>query len=201
MIYLIRHGETELNATRVVQPSETPLNARGMRQAERLAARLAGSGIVHVLCSDLPRACMTAEPLARAVGARLEHTPLLQERNFGEIRGRAYAELEFDLFALDYAPPGGESWAEFHARVDSAWQRVAALARQLDGNLAVVTHGLVCGSVAGRFMALPNGQPPPARWGNTSLTVCDCEPPHAVQLLNCVAHLQGDDDQAAPSGL
>lgn len=201
MIYLIRHGETQLNATRVVQPSDTPLNARGIRQAERLAERLSGSGIEHVLCSDLPRACMTAEPLVRVTGARLEHTPLLQERSFGEIRGRPYAELGFDLFALDYAPPGGESWAEFHARVDSAWQHAATLARRLDGSLAVVTHGLVCGSIAGRLLGLPAGQKSPARWGNTSLTLCERVPPHAVQLLNCVAHLEGDDDEAAPSGL
>ena len=39
-ILLIRHGETELNAKRVLQPPETPLSERGVAQAERLARRL-----------------------------------------------------------------------------------------------------------------------------------------------------------------
>jgi probable phosphoglycerate mutase len=201
MIYLIRHGETELNATRVVQPADTPLNARGVRQAELLAERLRTAGITQVLCSDLPRACMTAEPLVRATSARIDHSDLLQERSFGDLRGRPYAELQADIFAADFEPPAGESWSVFHDRVARAWQRVAELARSANGNFAVVTHGLVCGSIASRFLRLPVGQPVPARWGNTSLTICDGGPPHAVELLNCVAHLAGDYDGSAPSGL
>jgi len=201
VIYLIRHGETELNATRVVQPASTPLNARGQSQAARLAQRLAAIGVEHVLCSDLERARMTADPVVRATSARIEYTPLLQERNFGDLRGRPYSELREDIFARDFAPPNGESWPEFDARVSEAWQRVAALAGGVRGNLVVVTHGLVCGSIAPRFLKLGSGQIVPERWGNTSVTTCERAAPHAVQLLNCVAHLQGDDDQAAPSGL
>ena len=201
MIYLIRHGETELNATRVVQPSDTPLNARGQSQAARLAQRLAALGIEQVLCSDLERARMTADAVVRATGARIEYTPLLQERNFGDLRGRPYAELRVDLFARDFTPPGGESWPEFDARVSKAWQRAVALAEQVRGNLAVVTHGLVCDSIAWHCVKLGSGQIVPERWGNTSVTTCERAAPHAVQLLNCVAHLQGDDDHAAPSGL
>jgi probable phosphoglycerate mutase len=201
VIYLIRHGETELNATRVVQPSDTPLNARGQAQAARLALRLSSLGVQHVLCSDLERARMTAQPLQDATNARIEYTPLLQERNFGDLRGRPYAELREDIFARDFVPPGGESWPDFDARVSEAWQRVAALAASVAGNLAVVTHGLVCGSVAGRFLSLPSGHSVPARWGNTSVTSCERAAPHLVQILNCVGHLSGDDDQNAPSGL
>jgi probable phosphoglycerate mutase len=201
MIHLIRHGETALNAARVVQPADTPLNARGEQQAARLAQRLATAGIVHVLCSDLPRARMTAAPIARATGASVEHTPLLQERNFGDLRGRPYRELREDIFARSFVPPGGESWSQFEARVDEAWRSVVAVAAQRPGGLAVITHGLVCASIASRLLRLPEGVSAPGRWGNTSLTICERGAPHAVQLLNCVAHLEGGDDQAAPSGM
>jgi broad specificity phosphatase PhoE len=144
---------------------------------------------------------MTADPIVHATGARIEHTPLLQERNFGDLRGRPYAELREDIFARDFAPPAGETWTEFDARVSEAWRLVAVLAANLRGNLAVVTHGLVCGSVAARYLSLPAGQILPERWGNTSVTTCERVMPHVVQLLNCVAHLDGDDDRAAPSGL
>ena len=39
-ILLVRHGETDGNASRVLQRADVPLNERGMRQAERLARRL-----------------------------------------------------------------------------------------------------------------------------------------------------------------
>ena len=116
-IFVIRHGETPSNAARIVQTPETPLSARGIEQAEQLARRLANSGIEQILSSDLPRAVMTAQRLEIATGAPISHDSLLQERNFGDVRGTAYSDLEADLFAADFSPPNGESWATFDARV------------------------------------------------------------------------------------
>src|SRR4051812_18979086 len=103
-IYLVRHGETVGNRDRVMQLPDIPLSERGKQQAEHLARRLADAQIVHVLSSDLPRAVMTATPLAQRLGLTVETTPLLQERNFGAIRGTPYASLPFDPFAPDYEP-------------------------------------------------------------------------------------------------
>ena len=107
-IYLIRHGETAGNATRVVQVPEIPLSPNGIHQARRLARRLAGEGIGQILSSDLARAAMTAEAVAETTGAPIRYDALLHERNFGDVRGTPYAELSVDLFAPDYDPPGGE---------------------------------------------------------------------------------------------
>jgi broad specificity phosphatase PhoE len=194
-IYLIRHGETPGNAGRVVQTADTPLSRRGLLQARRLAERLAAerTSIARILASDLVRAAMTAEPLREALDAPLEFEPLLQERNFGEIRGTPYAELEVDIFAAGFAPPGGETWKTFDARVDRAWRRVTAVARATPGHLAVVTHGLVCFSLATRHLALPPGAEPQRGFANTALTIAQAEPPHAVMLFNCTAHLEGED--------
>jgi probable phosphoglycerate mutase len=194
-IFLIRHGETAGNATRVLQFPDIPLTTRGQEQAARLAQRLAGEGIGGILSSDMTRAAMTAEPLARATGAPIAFEPLLHERNFGDIRGRAYDTLGFDPFALDYAPPNGESWAVFHARVDRAWERVREIAAATAGHLAVVTHGLVCRSIASRHVSLADGLAVPERWENTSVTIVDAQAPYRVDLLNCCAHL---DDLRAP---
>lgn len=188
-IYLVRHGETASNAARVFQMPETPLSERGLDQAERLAARLADRGIGLVLASDFARAAATAERLARAAAAPLELEPLLQERDFGLLRGRPYAELAEDAFAADYEPPGGESWPAFDARVDRAWERILAAAARSPGSLAVVTHGLVCFSLATRWLRLPPGADPRRGFPNTALTVIEPEPPFAVSLLACAAHL------------
>lgn len=197
VIVLIRHGETTGNAARIVQRPDIPLSERGIAQAERLAQRLASAGITGILSSDLARAAMTAEHLSRMTGLPIAFEPLLHERNFGDIRGTAYADLGFDPFDPGYAPPNGESWEVFHARVDRAWARVREVAAASPGHLAVVTHGLVCKSLAGRHLALPDGEGVPERWENTSVTIVDARAPWRVSLLNCCAHL--DDQPAAPT--
>jgi 2,3-bisphosphoglycerate-dependent phosphoglycerate mutase len=190
-IFLIRHGETLGNATRTVQHPDIPLSPRGIEQAGRLAKRLERAGIAAILASDYARAAQTAEYLGRVTGVPVRHEPLLQERNFGDIRGTPYADLGFDMFAPDYAPPNGETWERFHARVDRAWEAVRAAVAAPDAHLAVVTHGLVCRSLAARHLRLPEGHPVPERWENTAVTIVDVPAPWRVRLLNCIAHLDG----------
>ena len=196
MIFLIRHGETPGNARRIVQRPGIPLSRRGVAQAERLARRLGREGIARILSSDLARAAMTAEHLRQVTGAPVQFDPLLQERNFGDLRGTAYADLGFDMFAPGYAPPNGETWEVFHTRVDRAWALVQETAAATSGHLAVVTHGLVCRSLAARHLILPAGQDVPERWENSALTVIEGPAPWRVRLLNCIAHL--DDPATAP---
>jgi len=194
---LIRHGETDGNASRVVQRPDIPLSSRGVAQAEALARRLSREGIAGILSSDLARAVGTAERLQQATGAPLSFDPLLQERNFGDVRGTAYDDLGFDLFAPDFAPFNGETWDVFHARVDRAWKAVRALSLATRGDLAVVTHGLVCRSLAGRHLRLEDDLVVPERWENTSVTIVEGAEPWRVRLLNCVVHLE--DPEVRPA--
>ena len=190
MILLIRHGETPGNAARVVQTPETPLSERGVGQARRLGARLAGEAVGGILASDLERAAMTARCVADATDAPITFEPLLHERNFGDLRGTPYAELGVDLFAPELVPPGGESWQTFHARVDRAWERILEEVARTAGDLAVVTHGLVCLSITTRCAALsPTETPELTGFANTSVTRIEHTPPHRVMLLDCTEHL------------
>ncbi len=192
VIYLIRHGQTALNAAAVVQPSDTPLNRRGVRQAELLARRMAELGVAHVVASDLPRAVMTAEPIVLATSASVEYSTLLQERNFGDVRGTPYAELRDDIFTQGYEPPNGESEPDFDRRVSDAWAYVLDVRRRMEGNLAVVTHGLVLRSLCFQSLQLRQGTEVPGPFRNSSLTVVEEDPPHRVALLDSVAHLSAD---------
>ena len=199
-ILLVRHGETASNAARVLQTPDIPLSAHGIAQADRLALRLAKLGVAAIVSSDYARARMTAERIAAATGAPIEIWPELRERNFGTLRGRAYAELGFDPFAPDYAPPEGESWEAFHERTGRAWPRVWNRGRRMRGNLAVITHGLVVRAFAERNVGL-GGVETPMAWPNTSLTIVSSEPPPSLELLNCVEHLaELDSARAATLG-
>lgn len=188
LIFLIRHGETAANASRIVQTPDVPLSERGIAQAERLAMRLARHGVEAIVSSDYARAQMTAVRIRSATDAAIELSPELRERNFGILRGRSYAECPADIFAPDYAPPGGETWGEFHARVARAWGRITAVAGDMRGNLAVVSHGLVCRSVVERLVGLGD-RVSPAHWPNASLTILSAEMPWTVLRLNCTEHV------------
>ena len=203
MIILVRHGETAGNASRVIQFPDTPLSARGIAQAKRLGPRLADLGVAQMLVSDYDRAQMTAAPAADLAGASIELDPLLRERHLGELRGRAYSDLGFDPFAADYEPPGGESWEAFRARVAQAWERIQARAQELEGNLAVVTHGLVCHVLADTHLGLAPHQRWEGGFKNTSVSLVEAVTPHRVTLLNCIAHLDGATahDDRTVSGL
>ncbi len=188
-ILVVRHGETDGNALRILQRADVPLNARGIHQAEQLARRLSGHGFVHILCSDLLRAQMTAAPIASLSGIAIEESPLLQERNFGDLRGTPWADLAEDPFGPDYAPPNGEDWPTFHARVADAFAFIVDRRRRLRGTLVVVTHGFVCRALVERHALLPDGVVSPDRFDNTGVTVLHKDAPHAISLLNCTRHL------------
>lgn len=202
-IILVRHGETALNAARVMQPAATPLSERGLKQALAVGQRLARQGgIGAILSSDLPRAWRTAEAIADALSMPIEPSALLQERNFGDLRGRPYDALGFDPLVMDAAPPGGESAADFAKRMSAAFDEMLQRHTGLDGDLVVVTHGLVIRTLLGGPLQLDADRLRELHLANTSLCAFDAMPPHALQLLNCTRHLDDAvrDDARSLSG-
>jgi 2,3-bisphosphoglycerate-dependent phosphoglycerate mutase len=189
-LFLIRHAETNANAARIVQTPDMPLSERGVAQSERLAQRLSNEGVALILSSDYERAAHTARSIALSTRAPLEYEADLRERNYGDLRGRAYAEIDVDIFAPDYAPPHGETWSEFLVRVARAWGRIRERLTRLDGALAVVTHGLVCSALVEQHLRLERAPSAIARgFGNASLTIVESVQPFTVRLLNCCAHV------------
>jgi broad specificity phosphatase PhoE len=202
-ILLLRHGETALNAARVLQPADTPLSARGQAQADALARRLAEGRVAAILSSDLPRAWMTAKPIAERCALPVQPSALLHERNFGALRGRPYDTLGFDALQMDEAPEGGESAVAFAQRARLAFDQMLRAHAGLDGDLAVVTHGLLIRVLLGDPLQLPAERMRDLHLANTSVSIFDAAPPHALALLNCTRHLDaeaGDDARALSGG-
>jgi len=148
-IVALRHGETAWNAGQRLQGQlDVPLNARGRKQAARLAQALAGEGLAAIHSSDLQRARATAQVLAELCRLPVaEHTDL-RERGFGRLEGHTYAEIEdrwpvdalhWRQRDLDFAPGGGETLRQFSQRCLTALTRIA---RAHPGqHVAVVAHG------------------------------------------------------------
>jgi glucosyl-3-phosphoglycerate phosphatase len=145
-ILLVRHGETEWNATRRAQgQADIPLNEAGRRQAADAAAQLEGVELTAVYSSDLSRAVDTARPIAAAHGLSVEIDPAFREVDQGEWEGLNTREIRRrwpDLWgpARHYSQrPGGESPEQVQKRALEGLARIVE--RFPQGEVAVVSHG------------------------------------------------------------
>lgn len=191
-IYLIRHGETDGNKNRILQSPDTPLSERGHQQATQLALSFVDKSASAILCSPHVRTQQTAAPLRERLQCPVLFSDLLQERSFGSLRGKAYAEIQDDFFAADYCPPDGETHEQFSQRVLQAWQQVSQYAEQLEGNLVVVTHGLVLRVILTDILAVSEQQLSSIRFENTCVTQIKKDDLSVIPLLCDVTHLQED---------
>lgn len=206
-LLVARHGATQHNLDgRFTGQFDAPLSALGERQADALAARLASQRFDALVASDLIRASVTAERISHVVGLPLTLDPALREISMGAWEGRTGHEIRReapDLFARviedptgEEAAPGGESWARFTARVDTArarWQ-----ARYPHGRVLWVAHGGVVSALVLRALGLSYDRRDQFARGNTSLFEFDYLPDRVVIVrANDTSHLDGfpDDEE------
>ena len=146
-ILFIRHAETDMAGT-FCGHSNPPINARGQHQIQTLINTLHGEEIECIFTSDLARAAYTARALADAFRVPCIEKPSLREIDFGNWEGLTWQQIQQrdEAYARRWTAtypnlpaPGGESFADFRARVIA---EVTAISN--DANLrhaAVVTHG------------------------------------------------------------
>lgn len=154
-IVLVRHGESQFIVEgRFQGQADSPLSTTGLRQAERVAARLAhphasptlpvpAGPPIEIVHSPLARATETADEIARAMAGELAFgrpipqraDPGLIEIGQGEWEGLQGSEIErrwADVLAtwrrrpLEAWAPGGESIPDVSARLRPALAGVLA---------------------------------------------------------------------------
>ncbi len=138
-VWLIRHGMTRLGAEKRYQGALDD----GLSESGRTALKQADIEAARVYVSPLLRARETASILFPA--AEQIVVPDLREMDFGIFEGRGWWEMEHDA---DYRAwvdggcsgrcPGGESRAEYTARVCAA---VEKLLQTEEDELVIVAHG------------------------------------------------------------
>src|SRR5258705_9315467 len=124
-VYLLRHGETDWNVARRMQGTmNTPLNAKGIRQAESWRPYFDRMHFAGIYSSALDRALNTAW-LATGLPACIIEG--FNERGFGEWEGQTWADLERTVSEFDirwgdntFRPPAGESRQHLFDRVEQA---------------------------------------------------------------------------------
>lgn len=192
-VWLIRHGETAWNAERRWQGHrDIPLNHEGVRQAERLAARLQGEAFDAVYASDLCRASDTAR--IALPNTHILTTPEIREADFGSWEGLRWDEVEAqspDVLSqwladpFGFHAPGGES---FHTLMTRCNDWLTTLPR-LD-RIAVFTHGGPVRAMLHHVFGLPGERTFAFTIGNTSITrlrlAAEC---NWVLGINDISHL------------
>lgn len=148
-IYLIRHGQTTINAEHKLSGfTDPPLTDLGRRQAEGLGGMLADVQLDVLYTSPMERTVDTAAPLAEAHGRKARRLDGLKEQNFGAWEGKSFTEI-FKLIPggpenLLRGPflarfPEDEGTESFVARVMTTW-RDEVLPGNDGKTIALVTH-------------------------------------------------------------
>ena len=156
-IYIARHGESDWNLHNLVcGRSYLPLTPEGRRQAQALAASLAGKPITRIIASPLSRAQETAAFAGEVLGLPVSLDPRLLEQDFGTFEGSSSLRPEFLLYrdqpALRY--PGGESLLDVAARTYSLLRELRDQPEA--GEALLVCHGGVCRAIRTFFVNMTN---------------------------------------------
>ncbi|QUH24434.1 alpha-ribazole phosphatase [Serpentinicella alkaliphila] len=146
-LYLVRHGETILNESKVYYGStDCPLNSRGIIQAEELGKTFKNNFDV-VISSPLSRAIDTAKLLSGLNTRDMVIDEGLKEINFGLWEGLHYKDIsikfenEWNEWINDWknvAPPMGESFLNQYNRVSNSLNHI--IERFKDKRVVIVSH-------------------------------------------------------------
>ncbi len=137
-IILIRHGQTEWNATRrIMGDRPIPLNEMGIRQAQRIKDLFASVEIDAVYTSPVQRAVETAQICCGERGLPITETAGLAEIDYGPWVGKTFDEIsqtpEFrDYFVRPHKSqvPGGEN---LHQVTERACAFVEEIKKEVEG--------------------------------------------------------------------
>ncbi|MBV6749241.1 histidine phosphatase family protein [Pseudomonas chlororaphis] len=152
-LYLVRHGETEWALSRQhTGRTDIPLTAHGEEEAKTLAPQLRDIPFSHVLTSPLKRAQQTCALAGQGGSAVI--VPDLVEWDYGDYEGRRSVDIlqqrpGWNLFRDGC--PQGESPVQIADRAD----RLIARLKELDGNIALFSHGQFSSVLAMRWVGLP----------------------------------------------
>lgn len=137
-VYLLRHGQTELNAAgRMRGRINVALDETGRTQAEALGLLFKGVPLQRIIASPLQRARQTAAPVAQAVGVPVETEDSFNDRDYGAWTGEVREKVKARFGSVDQAP-GVESWSALTDRIQRIFDDVVSAPDA--GTMAIVGH-------------------------------------------------------------
>lgn len=143
-LYLVRHGQTELNVQNILQGwQDSPLTERGREQALATRTAFAARGVAfdHLYSSPLGRARRTAELIVDE-GRSIALVDDLREWHLGSLEGTSNRKMPAQPWGDYPVAFGGESETQLRARMVAALSRI--MARSQHNCVLAVSHGSAC---------------------------------------------------------
>lgn len=164
-LILLRHGQTEWNATERMQGQlDTDLTDLGRAQAQEAAEELSKRAPLAIVTSDLRRARDTAAALADRSGITPSADPRLQETMLGEWQGLTHLEVDERWPGARIAwrrdpraaPPGGESRVDVARRSKPVVEELlASRSDWAESPIVLVAHGGLIAALTAALLDLP----------------------------------------------
>jgi broad specificity phosphatase PhoE len=152
LVLLARHGTTDLNAKDAYRgPIDAPLDARGKRDAHKLAYYLEPIAVSGIVLSDRKRTRETAHIIADHKGIdrnMLTENPRLRAWDVGDLGGQPKnAEniklVDYHVQHPDIPLPGGESLYEFQSRIRPLIVEAIRIGLHIGEPILLVAHSSI----------------------------------------------------------
>lgn len=169
-LILLRHGQTEYNATRRMQGHlDTELSETGVEQARAAALMMRELGVSKIVASDLVRARRTAEIVSAVLGLDFTVDERLRETHLGQWQGKTHAEVDSTDARIrahwrnnpSWAPPDGESRLDVARRARPVIDELmATYGGWEDSAVLIVAHGGTISALTSNLLDLAPQQYP-----------------------------------------
>lgn len=201
-LYLVRHGETEWNASSKIQGNlDTELNEIGLKQAELVAARLAKENITAVYTSSLKRAKVTAQKIAEYSKLTAEEIHDFREISFGPWEGLTINEINqnyaehYKIYRespADFNMPGAETFLQVSLRFCNAIKQI--IASHKDEKIVIVSHGAAIKAAIMTILGIDIKHYNKFRIDNASITILSFSDKYhggvVVECFNNTCHIE-----------
>lgn len=199
-LYITRHGETEWNIQHRMQGwKNSNLTERGIANAKALGKSLKSVDFTRIYCSPLDRTKHTTELILDGKAVEVIYDENLREIHLGELEGlnpeevaAIYPDFKTHFWQTPnlYKAKSGEDFYNVRERVIKALEGI--IRDNPEGNVLIVTHGVVLKTIHAYFKNLPMERlwDPPYIY-DTSLTIVEIESGnYNVVLEGDISHIK-----------
>ena len=161
IIYLTRHGQTNLNKARLMQGlTDEPLNETGLAQARAMREKIGNVHFDAVYASPLNRAVMTGAIIGGVDPSEVITDPRIIEADFGVYEKKKYFSLG-PAMTLYWTLPEIFPAPRSVERTASLRERSASFLRELEeknyGTVLIACHGGIMRALSGYLEDKKNG--------------------------------------------
>jgi phosphoserine phosphatase len=201
-LYLVRHGETEWNASNKIQGNmDTELNETGIMQAEFVASKLAEENIEVLYTSSLKRAKTTAQIISEQIKVEVKELHEFREICLGPWEGLTIKEINerysehYKIYRenpADFNMPGAETFLQVSERFCNAINNIVI--QNIDKKIVIVSHGAAIKAAIISILGIDICHYNKFRVDNASISILNFSDQYhggvVVECLNNTSHME-----------